>query len=133
MKQLLRVLSLKIIENIIYTIDIIMDNILYIVLFFLSFNGLFCVSAGAYIPINKTMGIEIIYFTMIGIVIWIHKSGNPTKNSVEDIKQSILLLACTPNAVNLMPLKINRSNIVSFTILNKKAKINTTNNLVIVK
>ena len=61
------------------------------------------------------------YFIIIGIVTCIHKSGNPIKNIVDEIRQSILFFACTPNATNLIMLKIKRSNNVSFSIPSKNA------------
>ena len=114
MKQLLRILFFITIAIVIYIIEIIIDNILYHFLFFLFISGLFSVSAGANIPINTVSGINNIIFTINGIVSLIHKNGNNIKNSVDDIRQSILLFACTPNAVSLIPLNISINSNVSF-------------------
>ena len=46
---------------------------------------------------------------IIGISKYILKSGNPIKKIVEEIRQSMLLLACTPKEKNLIPLKITIS------------------------
>ena len=93
-----------------------MEDILYIILFFLFLSGLLTVSEGAYIPIKIKIGINNIYFIIIGIVKCTQKSGKIIKNNVEDIKQSILLFACTPKEVNRIPLNINNNKIVSLTI-----------------
>ena len=104
------------IDKVIYIIEIIIDRTLYIVLFFLFINGLFCVSAGASIPIITTSGMNIISFIKIGIVRFIQIYGVNIKNKDEDIRQSILLFACTPNAVSLIPLNVNNKSITSLNI-----------------
>jgi len=59
---------------------------------------------------------NIISFIKIGIVRFIQIYGVNIKNKDEDIRQSILLFACTPNAVSLIPLNVNNKSITSLNI-----------------
>ena len=95
------------------------------------FKGLFIVSAGAKIKKDKILIIEININISFETLNFKNKKGKAIKNINDDIKHSLLFLACTPNYL----IMLNRNNKIntSFSIFNNKAMTNIIISFVSVK
>lgn len=100
---------LIIIDSIMYTIEIIVESILYIFLLFLFTIGLLCVSAGENMNIVIVSIIpRIIFIVIVSSIVFI-MSGSPMNTIVDDSRHIQLFVACSPNDGILIMLYINRN------------------------
>ena len=119
--------------NIKYIITTFIERILNLTLFFLFIKGLLTVSEGAYMLIIARASKYNIYSKYFGKTMYLHKIENIINNRLENIRHIELLLACIPNAKNLIKLKETSKQISSFNIPNISAIMHITTVLVKVK
>jgi hypothetical protein len=101
----------------------IVEIVLNIALLFLLTIGLFFVSAGAFLSINKTPITHINILIYIVNSIYLHIIGQPINISVELSKHIQLFVACNPNPVVLKTLKHIIKITTSFNIPNKSDNV----------